>query len=274
MGVRGQCVRNSRLRTLPLRIFFILSGLACRQSLRGRAARNGAKSTFKDRTKFAGIRFIHEYPSTQQGWAEDESSANQEHFTNSAPAIADIDSDGKHELVVLASVQNVSQDDRPRGVALWILNGDGTRKAPWIEPFHVSRYLAGLWDFEGTNDPQKSLTFLKKDLESNVGSSGRPVIIVRHLDVAPPDDWWTAADRETYYNAIKKYNVALIIFGHTGTKLGEWNGIRYLNDGNLGKGFFVVNIKGDRMVIAQREKGCVGQTQWHLPHQNRASLMR
>jgi len=36
-------------------------------------------------------------------------------------------------------------------VALWVLNEDGTRPAAWVEPFHAPDYLAGLWDFEGTN---------------------------------------------------------------------------------------------------------------------------
>ncbi len=110
-----------------------------------------ANSIFAGRNKFAGIRFLHDYALAQKGWAEQESVANQAHFTNSAPAIADIDGDGKNELIVLASVQNASQEDRLRGVALWVLNSDGSRKGPWIEPFHVPNYLAGLWDFEGTN---------------------------------------------------------------------------------------------------------------------------
>lgn len=118
---------------------------------RGTGEAFDAASMFKDRTKFSGIRFLHDYALAQQGWANDEATSNQAHFTNSAPAIADHDGDGTYELIVLASVQNASQDDRLRGVALWVLNEDGTRPGPWVEPFHASDYIAGLWDFEGTN---------------------------------------------------------------------------------------------------------------------------
>jgi len=110
-----------------------------------------AARIFQDRTKFMGIRFLHDYREAKQGWAEDEETADQAHFTNSAPAIADMNGDGVAELVTLASVQNAAQTDRERGVALWVLENDGTRPDGWVTPFHAPDYLAGLWDFEGTN---------------------------------------------------------------------------------------------------------------------------
>jgi hypothetical protein len=110
-----------------------------------------AAEIFTHPTKFPGIRFLHDYALAQQGWADDEETANQAHFTNSAPAIADVDGDGTYELVILGSVQNAAQTDRLRGVALWVIESDGTRPEHWTEPFHASDYLAGLWDFEGTN---------------------------------------------------------------------------------------------------------------------------
>jgi len=110
-----------------------------------------AASIFEGRSKFSGVRFLHDYALAQQGWADDEDAANQAHFTNSAPAIADIDGDGTPELVVLGSVQNAAQSDRLRGVGLWVLNADGTRPDDWNTPFHAPGYLAGLWDFDGTN---------------------------------------------------------------------------------------------------------------------------
>ncbi|MCZ7686784.1 MAG: VCBS repeat-containing protein [Sandaracinaceae bacterium] len=110
-----------------------------------------AAPIFEDRTKFLGVRFLHDYEEAQMGWAPEESTANQAHFTNSAPAIADLDGDGDHDLVVLGSVQNAAQDDRYRGVALWALHDDGTRLDDFLTPFHAPDYLAGLWDYEGTN---------------------------------------------------------------------------------------------------------------------------
>ena len=111
-----------------------------------------AAEIFEGRTKFQGVRFLHDYAEAQQGYAPDQASANQAHFTNSAPAIADVDGDGTRELVVLGSVQNAAQTDRLRGVALWVVRPDGTRPPAWERPFHAPGYLAGLWDYEeGTN---------------------------------------------------------------------------------------------------------------------------
>jgi len=55
-----------------------------------------------------------------------ESTAEQAHFTNTAPAIADIDGDGTRELIMLGSIQNASQTDRRRGVGLFVVRADGT----------------------------------------------------------------------------------------------------------------------------------------------------
>lgn len=106
---------------------------------------------FEDRTKFQGVRFLHDYAEAQQGYAENEATALQAHFTNSAPAIADLDGDGMRDLVILGSVQNASQDNRLQGVGLWALRPDGTRLDAWTAPFHAPAYLAGLWDYDGTN---------------------------------------------------------------------------------------------------------------------------
>lgn len=105
-----------------------------------------AAPIFRGRTKFPGIRFLHDYALAQQGYADDEETANQAHFTNTAPAIADVDGDGKNELVMVASVQNAAQTDRERGVALWVVRPDGTRPDAWIAPFHAPDFLDGLWD--------------------------------------------------------------------------------------------------------------------------------
>lgn len=106
-----------------------------------------AASIFEDRTKFPGIRFLLDYKQAQQGWAENESTANQAHFTNTAPAIADVLGTGQPKLVMLSSVQNVNQSDRERGVALWVVNADGTRPEKWVKPFHAPDFIDGLWDF-------------------------------------------------------------------------------------------------------------------------------
>ncbi len=105
-----------------------------------------AAPIFQGRTKFPGIRFLHDYALAQQGYADDEDTALQAHFTNTAPAITDVDGDGTNELVMLGSVQNAAQTNRFLGVALWVVRHDGTRPDAWVSPFYAPDYLDGLWD--------------------------------------------------------------------------------------------------------------------------------
>ncbi|MBL8679707.1 MAG: VCBS repeat-containing protein [Myxococcales bacterium] len=118
---------------------------------RGSGVAFDANTMFRNRRKVLGVRFLHDLALAQQGYANDENTANQAHFTNTAPAIADIDGDGRNELVFVGSVQNAAQSDRLRGVALWVVNSDASRPALWSTPYHVPMYRAGLWDFDGTN---------------------------------------------------------------------------------------------------------------------------
>jgi hypothetical protein len=105
-----------------------------------------AAPIFRGRTKFLGIRFLLDYALAQQGYADDEETSNQAHFTDTAPAIVDVDGDGKNELVMVSSVQNAAQTDRERGVALWVVRNDGTRPPAWAKPFHAPDFIDGLWD--------------------------------------------------------------------------------------------------------------------------------
>jgi hypothetical protein len=110
-----------------------------------------ANAMFQNRTKTPGVRYLHDLALAQQGWANNEDVALQAHFTNTAPAIADVDGDGSNEIVLLASVQNASQTDRLKGVALWVVRPDASRIVGWKTPFHAPDYLAGLRDYAGTN---------------------------------------------------------------------------------------------------------------------------
>lgn len=102
---------------------------------------------FSGKTKFMGVRGLHDFAEALQGYANDEPTALQAHHTNTAPGIADIDGDGVGELVFVASVQNASQTDREQGVALWAMENDGTRPTGWEVPLHFDGYLSGLWDY-------------------------------------------------------------------------------------------------------------------------------
>nr|WP_276598819.1 FG-GAP-like repeat-containing protein [Nannocystis sp. SCPEA4] len=102
-------------------------------------------------SKTPGVRYLHVLAEAMQGYADDEETALQAHFTNTAPAIADIDGDGQREIVMLASVQNAAQTDREKGVAVWVVGHDGSRRAGFDPPVHVPGYLSGLWDYGDTN---------------------------------------------------------------------------------------------------------------------------
>jgi hypothetical protein len=105
-----------------------------------------ANPMFEERPKTPGVRYLHDLAEAQQGFANDESTSLQAHFTNTAPAIADIDGDGNYEVVMLSSVQNAGQDSREEGVGLWVVRPDASRLGSWETPFHAPEYISGLWD--------------------------------------------------------------------------------------------------------------------------------
>jgi hypothetical protein len=113
---------------------------------KGSGAAFDSNPMFTTRPKTPGVRYMHDLAEAKQGYADDEATANQAHFTNTPPAIADLDKDGTFEIVMVGSVQNASQDDRKRGVALWVLKSDASRQPGWETPFHVPAYVMGLGD--------------------------------------------------------------------------------------------------------------------------------
>jgi len=108
------------------------------------------------------------------------------------------------------------------------------------------------------HNPQNALTFLKNDLAKNVGSSGRPVVLMAHMGF--DTDWWVQADWEEFYKAVKQYNVILYIYGHTGTGVMEWapkgedKKLLCINDGQTENGFFVIQIKDNMLRFGYRAK--------------------
>ena len=88
----------------------------------------------------------------------------------------------------------------------------------------------------GRYNPLDSYGFLKSDLEKNVGSSGRPVIITHHVDVAryskpcdeqaaPAGGEWDSCDVRAFHRLLQPYNVAAILYGHTHVRnIYQWDG--------------------------------------------------
>ena len=110
-----------------------------------------ASPLYSKAKKTPGVRYLHVLAEAAQGYAEDEETALQAHFTNTAPSLADLDGDGRLDIVMLGSVQNAAQSKREQGVALWAVHADASRLEAFPTPLHFPGYLAGLWDYEGTN---------------------------------------------------------------------------------------------------------------------------
>ena len=84
-------------------------------------------------------------------------------------------------------------------------------------------------------DPQQSIVFLAEDLKKNVGSSGRPVILLHHFGFDPHSlGWWSEAWRKAYFDLIKGYNILAIIHGHAHESfIYQWNGFDVLSSAPL-----------------------------------------
>jgi hypothetical protein len=85
--------------------------------------------------------------------------------------------------------------------------------------------------------PAGSLPFLKQDLAANVGDSGRPVVLVHHIDVhrysaEVPEEQvlrneWDYGDARAFYEVIKPYRVAASMCGHTHVRrILRWDGTK------------------------------------------------
>ncbi len=85
--------------------------------------------------------------------------------------------------------------------------------------------------------PLGSLPFLAEDLKTHVGASGRPVVLINHVDVhrysaVVPDDKvlhneWDYGDALALYEVIKPYRIAAMLCGHTHVrKIARWNGTK------------------------------------------------
>jgi cytolysin (calcineurin-like family phosphatase) len=107
-----------------------------------------------------------------------------------------------------------------------------------------------------------ALTFLKQDLAKKVGSSGRPVIIFQHVGW-PPDGmsgWWSHDAQERFFEAMKAYNVACLVHGHShAATIYPWHGIQAIADGSTARpenppgDFFVIRVTANELFAAHRK---------------------
>lgn len=93
--------------------------------------------------------------------------------------------------------------------------------------------------------PRYALQFLKEELQKNVGASRKPVVVSYHYQ--PTDTWWTEEEKEASYEAIRNYNVILLIHGHQGrASIYDWKGLTVIDNNDFrGTGAFVVHIQKD-----------------------------
>lgn len=140
--------------------------------------------------------------------------------------------------------------------------------------------------------PLSSLDFLIADLQKNVGTSGKPVVITHHIDIlryaqpVPVEDSkaagmeWDPVDVKGFYDALNGYNVAAILYGHTharnvyrwdGTNKPAKEGIPTFNVDNsshfAGKqqAFFYFEMRANELVVREYQTADAWETGFWTP---------
>jgi len=122
-----------------------------------------------------------------------------------------------------------------------------------------------------------SLDFLIADLRDKVGTSGRPIIITHHIDIArytgpcdltaePGSKEWDPCDVRAFHQALQGYKVAAIFYGHTHARgVFRWDGqspkattgISVFNTDNAShfsgpaQAIFYVEATGDQVTVRE-----------------------
>jgi len=141
----------------------------------------------------------------------------------------------------------------------------------WDDVHCIQLNIAAGDDWHPYN-PRYSYTFLTNDLATQVGNSGRPVLLFQHFSIKKHGAIDYAPEAQTnFYNAIAPYNVIGLFHGHVhDSGHYTWRGIDVFNTTHMhgesdGKppahGFLAVNItpKGMR-VVEHKSDGKVGFT--------------
>ncbi len=125
------------------------------------------------------------------------------------------------------------------------------------------------WDWDGihfvqlnvypgnSEEAEKSLAFLKYDLENNLIKKDTPIILFHHYGFdGYSDDWWTSEERYDYYTLIKDFNVIAIFQGHQHDMFHlVWNGIDVFSSGNLfSNNYLVCIIEDNKLKVFSRKQ--------------------
>jgi hypothetical protein len=149
-----------------------------------------------------------------------------------------------------------------------------------------------------------SLEFLKKDLAEKIAKSGRPVVILHHIDLLryskePSKDSekggeWSAPDVAAYYRAIQGFNITAVFHGHLhALRTDNWNGTdksveggipvfgaRNCGAGGANRSFFYCCLENEQLVVREvasmatpdgwQDGSVKWINQWKVPVKNRA----
>lgn len=105
----------------------------------------------------------------------------------------------------------------------------------------------------GPGPARNSLAFLREDLHEKVGHSRRPVVIIQHygFDVFSLN-WWTDAERNSFFQVIKDFNIVAIFHGHNHElTFQQWKKIPTFSSGVARRQeFLAVRIREGQVTVA------------------------
>jgi hypothetical protein len=104
---------------------------------------------------------------------------------------------------------------------------------------NLNLFPGNVWEGEAdgygsVHHPQNARDFLVQDLQTHIGNSGKPVVLIHHY--RPIDEnWWTFSAADKYHQVIQDYNVIMIMCGHQGGGVNNtWRGINWASsNGNM-----------------------------------------
>lgn len=123
---------------------------------------------------------------------------------------------------------------------------------------NVNLFPGNVWEGEADaygrgHNPRYARDFLVEDLRRNVGTAGRPVVVVQHF--RPIDEnWWTYSAADKYQKVLQDYNVIAIVVGHQGGGVNNvWRGLNWISsNGELVVGRITTN---ELLAISRNAQG-------------------